>query len=104
MSGEHYKPVEWFVNLSPAAGSTGSKFGLAVEEAIGLVHMRNKSKVSQEFIAREWPYKIQLDPKIKKPSYSVQYPETICAKNWTNEVQYCSLINSECYCIKRTEI
>ena len=37
ISGEHYKPVEWFVNLSPAAGSTGNRFGLAVEEAIGLV-------------------------------------------------------------------
>ena len=48
MSGERYKPVEWFVNLSPAAGSTGSKFGSAVEEAIGLVQ-GTQSKNSQEF-------------------------------------------------------
>ena len=57
MSGDHYKPVEWFVNLSPAAGSTGSKFGLAVEEAIGLVQTKIKSKVSQEFIGTNDPIK-----------------------------------------------
>ena len=49
MSGERYKPVEWFVNLSPAAGSTGSKFGSAVEEAIGLVQ-GTQYKISDEFI------------------------------------------------------
>ena len=37
MSGDSYKPVEWFVSLSPAGSSTGSKFGQAVEEAIGFV-------------------------------------------------------------------
>ena len=57
MSGKHYKPVEWFVNLSPTAGSTGSKFGLAVEEAIGLVQTKIKSKVSPEFIALNGPIK-----------------------------------------------
>ena len=59
MSGERYKPVEWFVNLSPATGSTGSKFGSAVEEAIGLVQ-GTQSKISQEFIDANGPIQSYL--------------------------------------------
>ena len=34
-SRDQYKPVEWFVSLSPGQAGSGNKFGSAVEEAIG---------------------------------------------------------------------
>ena len=108
MSGEHYKPVEWFVNLSPAAGSTGSKFGLAVEEAIGLVQTIIKSKISQEFFATNGPIKYtKLLRRISRNNMCQQecipvgcVPSGALAVSWGGGV--CSLGSAhfgECLCL-----